>query len=147
MNNIEKYELDRVGYLVIRQMLTPGEIKSMAGAVDELEQHALENLSKPPHKFSPWGWGGPYHQDPERGYHASGQKASGKTLIIEDFWNATPAFDMLINHAKTMGYIRPIIQEPPTINNSEIRIRYPHNATSAHMGGPIGHKYRYAFSG
>jgi len=146
MNEFEMYEFDRVGYLVIPQMLTAGEVKSLAGAVDELEEHALENLSKPPYKVSPWGWGGQYHQDPERGYHAAGQKAPGKTLIIEDFWNATPAFDFLINHEKTMGYITPIIQERPTINNSEIRIRYTQNATGAHMGGPIGHKYRYAFT-
>jgi len=147
MNNIEMYEFDRLGYLIIPQMLTPDNVKSMALAVDELEHHALENLSKPPHKVSPWGWGGQYHQDLERGYHAAGEKAEGKTLIIEDFWNASPAFDVLINHAKTMEYIRPIIQEAPTINNSEIRIRYPKNATGTHMGGPISHKYRYAFTG
>lgn len=146
MNDIEKYEFDRQGYLVIPQLLTPGEVKIMVGAVDELERHALENLSKPPHKISPWGFGGKYRQDLELGYHAVGEKATGQTLIIEDFWNASPAFDVLLNHAKTMDYILPIIQETPTINNSEIRIRYPQNATGCHMGGPISHKYRYAFT-
>jgi hypothetical protein len=145
MNDIEKYEFDRLGYLVIIDMLTPGEAKSLKATVDELEEHALAHLSKPPRKDSPWGWG-QYHVNTERGYHTSGEKARGKSLIIEDFWNASPAFDFLINHAKTMDYIRPIIQETPTINNSEIRIRYPQNATGTHMGGPIGHKYRYAFT-
>ena len=146
MTPIEQYEFDRLGFLVIPQLITPEEAKGLLAAVNDLEAHALENLAKPPHKTSPWGWGGQYHQDPERGYHAAGQKAEGKTLMIEDFWNATPAFDFLINHARTMEYIAPIIQETPTINNSEIRIRYPHNATGTHMGGPIGHKYRYAFT-
>ena len=145
MNTFEKYEFDRLGYLVIEDMLKPEEAKSMKAAVDEIEEHALANLSKPPRKDSPWGWG-QYHQSHERGYHAAGEKAQGKSLIIEDFWNASSAFDILINHAKTMEYISPIIQGTTTINNSEIRIRYPQNATSAHMGGPISHKYRYAFT-
>jgi hypothetical protein len=145
MNNIEKYEFDRLGYLVLPQFLTRGEVKTMAMAVDELEAHALRHLHEKPRKHSPW-FPHEYHQNPERGYHASGEKADGKTLIIEDFWNATPAFDGLINHAKTMDYITPIIMGRATINNSEIRIRYPQNATGAHMGGPISHKYRYTFT-
>jgi hypothetical protein len=146
MNDIEKYEFDRVGFLEIKDMLTTAEAKGMLAAVNELEEHALANLANPPHKLSPWGWGGRYHQDLELGYHAAGERAMGKTLIIEDFWNASPAFDLLINHAKTMSYIRDIFMETSTINNSEIRIRYPQNATGTHMGGPIGHKYRYAFT-
>lgn len=145
MNDIEKYEFDRLGYLVIKDMLTPEEAQSMKAAVDELEAHALENLTKPPRKDSPWGWA-QYHRSPDRGYHASGQKGEGKSLIIEDFWNASAAFDVLINHDKTMAYINAIIMGTATINNSEIRIRYPKNATGTHMGGPIGHKYRYAFT-
>jgi hypothetical protein len=125
--------------------LTPEEVAALSTAVDELEAHALKHLHEKPRKHSPW-WQADYHQNPELGYHAHGEKASGKTLIIEDFWNATPAFDVLIGHAKTMAYINPIVQERPTINNSEIRIRYPQNATGAHMGGPLSHKYRYAFT-
>ncbi|CAK4869433.1 unnamed protein product [Aphanomyces euteiches] len=45
-----------------------------------------------------------------------------------------------------MDYIRSIIQGPIRINNSEIRIRYTGNASATHMGGPIDHKYRYAFN-
>jgi ectoine hydroxylase-related dioxygenase (phytanoyl-CoA dioxygenase family) len=145
MNDIERYEFDRLGYLVIPQLISVDEAKSLAAAVDEVEEHALKNLQAEPRKQSPW-WDANYHRSPERGYHAQGEKARGKTLIIEDFWNASPAFDFLINHPKTMSYITPIIQERPTINNSEIRIRYPENATGAHMGGPISHKYRYAFT-
>lgn len=147
MNDIQKYEFDRLGYLVIPQLLTPGEVAGLARAVDELEEHVAANISKPPRKVSPWSFSSDYHRDEERGYHANGEKAKGKTFLIEDIWNASPAFDLLINHAKTMEYIRAIILETPTINNSELRIRYPRNATGTHMGGPISHKYRYAFSG
>src|SRR5271154_1788285 len=104
MNDFEKYEFDRLGYLVIKDMLKPEEAKGLKEAVDELEEHALANLSKPPRKDSPWGWG-QYHANPDRGYHVSGENARGKSLLIEDFWNASSAFDFLINHTKTMSYI------------------------------------------
>ena len=146
MNDIEKYEFDRQGYLVIPGLLTPKETKVLAEATDALEEHALAHVNEEPRKISPWKMG-EYHRNEERGYHVTGRRDKGATLIIEDFWNADSAFDLLVNHEKTMEFIRDIIMEEPTINNSEIRIRYPHNATGTHMGGPIGHKYRYAFTG
>lgn len=145
MNPIEKYEFDRVGYLVIPGLLKKEECEALLSAVDELEEEALGTLKLPPRKISPWT-NLDYHRDGKRGYHAWGGKAFGQTLMIEDFWNATPAFDILINHAATMAYVRAVVQERCTINNSEIRIRYPGNATGSHMGGPISHKYRYAFT-
>jgi hypothetical protein len=145
MNRIEQYEFDRVGYLVITGMLDSQEVSTLRAAIDALEQHALAHLHLPPRKISPW-FGTDYHRSAERGYHAWGSSDDGQTLMIEDFWNADPAFDFLINHDKTMNYINALVQERPTINNSEIRIRYPRNATGVHMGGPIGHKYRYAFT-
>ena len=127
-------------------MLTAAEVQSFSAAVDELEQHAIEHLQQPPRKMDNW-WGRyEYHRSPDRGYHAFGRRAKGESLLIEDFWNASAAFDPLINHARTMTYIRTVISGRATINNSEIRIRYPGNATNAHMGGPISHKYRYAFT-
>jgi hypothetical protein len=144
MNDIEKYEFDRQGFLVLPAMLTPEETCRLADAVEELEAHALERIDRPPRKQALWGQN--YHHNVERGYHAWGSKEYGKTLMIEDFFNADPAFDLLVNHARTMDCIRAIVQGPTRINNSEIRIRYPGNATGTHMGGPIGHKYRYAFS-
>jgi len=145
MNDIEKYEFDRSGYLIIKDLLTAEQCKLLRAAVDELEEHALSNLKRDPRKLDPWGFNQDYHRN-ERGYHAWGEKAFGKTLMIEDFWNATPAFDFLIHHEKTMGYVNSVVQGRKTINNSEIRIRYPGNATGSHMGGPISHKYRYSFT-
>jgi hypothetical protein len=125
-------------------MLTPEEVASLASAIAALEAHALERLDQPPRKESLWG--PVYHWSQEKGYHAWGSNRPGETLMIEDFFNADPAFDILADHPRTMDYIGNIVQGPVRINNSELRIRYQGNATGTHMGGPIDHKYRYAFN-
>lgn len=144
MNKIEQYEFDRVGYIVIPNFLNDDELESLSVAIDALEAHALAQAHRPPDKISAFGL--KYRHDAERGYFASGAREAGNTLIIEDFFNADSAFDTLINHAPTMAYINAIIQERPTINNCEIRIRYPGNQTGSHMGGPVGRKHRYYYS-
>jgi hypothetical protein len=160
MDAVEKYEFDRQGFLVIPGMVSEaGEPRlgraadsgggrapggRLLAAVEALEEHALARIDLPPRKQSLWG--PVYHCDPERGYHANGRNGYGETLMIEDFFNADPAFDLLVDHPRTMAYIREIVQGPVRINNSEIRIRYPGNATGTHMGGPIDHKYRYGFN-
>ena len=145
MNKIEQYEFDRVGYIVIPNFLTDEELKSLSAAIDALEAHALSQANHPPDKISAFGL--EYRHDAERGYFATGSREHGNTLIIEDFFNADPTFDTLVDHAPTMAYINAIIQERPTINNCEIRIRYPGNQTGSHMGGPVGRKHRYYYSG
>lgn len=145
MNEIETFEFDRQGYVVIEGLLTGKEVAALAVAVDELEEHALERVDQPPRKQS--AWGAEYHANPERGYHVQGERAEGKTLIIEDYWNADPVFDVLVDHEPTMNYIHAIVKARPTINNSEIRIRYQGNATGCH-GGTVSasQKYRYSFT-
>lgn len=144
MDAIERYEFDRQGFLVIPGMLTEEEAGELLAVVDALEAHALARIDLPPRKESLWG--PVYHFDPDRGYHASGAKGYGRTLMIEDFFNADPAFDRLVDHPRTMACIREIVQGPIRINNSEIRIRYPGNTSGTHMGGPLDHKYRYGFN-
>ncbi len=144
MDTIEQYEFDRQGYIIIPNMLDQEAVAELASAVDSLEQHALEHLDLPPRKESIWGPN--YHRSPDKGYHAWGSNKAGETLMIEDFFNADPAFDRLVDHERTMQYIKTIVQGPQRINNSEIRIRYQGNATGTHMGGPIDHKYRYSFN-
>ena len=144
MDERERYEFDRQGFIIIKDVLSQAEVAQLAKAVDELEEHALRHVQSPPRKVSPWG--PEYHANPERGYHVQGAKGEGKTLIIEDFWNADPAFDVLANHPRTMQYIRTIVQGRPTVNNSELRVRYTGNHSGTHMGGPIDHKYRYGFN-
>ncbi len=144
MNEIEEYEFDRVGYLTIAGLLMDREAASLAAAVDALEEEAAARVAQSPRWPSPIG-GIEYHHNVEGGYYVSGARETGNTLIIEDFFNADPAFDFLVDHAPTMSYIHAIVQERATINNSEIRIRYPGNQTGTHMGGPIGGKHRYGY--
>mgnify|MGYP003331914229 CR=1 FL=1 len=132
MNKEEAYEFDRQGYIVIKDMLDAAQVQSLAAAIDALEEHALAHVALPPRKVS--AWGAEYHASAEKGYHVQGAKAEGQTLIIEDFWNADPTFDVLVNHARTMEYIHAIVKSRPTINNSEIRIRYRGNASGSHGG-------------
>lgn len=145
MTEIEQYEFDRQGYIVIKDMLTHQEVESLRLAVDVLEEHALEYVDKPPRLVSAWGH--EYHANKEKGYHVQGAKEEGKTLIIEDFWNADSVFDVLLDHPKTMDYVQAVVRSRPTINNSEIRIRYKGNASSSHGGmRPDNSKYRYTFN-
>ena len=145
MNKIEQYEFDRQGYITIKNMLTDAEVQSLREAVDRLEEHALSNVDLPPRKLS--AWGAEYHVNTEKGYHVQGSGTEGKTLIIEDFWNADPTFDLLVNHEKTLPYVQTAIRGRYTINNSEIRIRYKNNTSRSHGGTrPENQKYRYTSS-
>ena len=74
MSAAEKYEFDRLGYLVFRDFLTADEVHSLRVATEKLEAHANAMIApkpggehRPPHKLAPWG--GRYHYDPELGYH------------------------------------------------------------------------------
>jgi hypothetical protein len=152
MDAVLRYEFDRLGYLVLPGFLSASEVAALSEAIDWLEEHAAENVTKPPRKAGtlyPSDW----HQNPDYGYHAismpspDGSRGAGQTMIVEDFFNAHPAFDLLVDHGPTMDVISTIVQGPARINNSELRFRYPANSTGQHMGGPIDHKYRYSFNG
>ena len=150
MNEIEKYEFDRKGYIIVRKLLKKEQVKNLLSSINLLEKHAIKNLKKPPRKMSPWG--PEYHLNAKKGYHAQGEKKDGGSIIIEDFWNVDSTFDCLINHGPTMQYINAVIQTRPTINNSEIRIRYYQNKTVSHGGNTHGRssnlssqKYKYSF--
>ena len=86
MNEIEKYEFDRKGYIIIRKLLKKRQVKNLLSSINLLEKHAIKNLKKPPRKMSPWG--PEYHLNTKKGYHAQGEKKDGGSVIIEDFWNA-----------------------------------------------------------
>ena len=87
-----------------------------------------------------------YHYDPELGYHCRGARAEGQTIIIEDFINADPAFDFLVDHPRTMAYVHEVVKEKPSINNTEIRCRYRGNQSGSHgSGSVVSRKYRYDY--
>ena len=144
MNKIEQYEFDRVGYIVIPNLLTDLEVESLSAAIDALEEDALAQLDRPPDKISAYGL--EYRHNPEKGYFVNGAKGEGNSLLIDEFFNFDREFDVLVDHAPTMAYIGAIVQERPTINNSELRIRYPGNQTASHCGGPVGLKLRYYYN-
>lgn len=149
MTDIEQYEFDRQGFLVLPDFLTDEEVNRLVPAIDELERHAIEHYQLEPRKMSKKDVRKrEYHFNRERGYHVHGGHQYGQTLLIEDFFNFDSAFDFLVNHPKTMSYIRKIVQGNPRdgigINNSELRVRYSGNCTRAHGGGPTSYKYRYA---
>ncbi len=136
MNEYEPYEFDRSGYIVMPNFLSPEQVTQLSDAVDRLEAHALAHKDLPPRITAPWG--SEYHRNEQYGYHVNASdKSGGLTLLIEDFFNFDPAFDMLVNEPKTMAYMRAIVQERPTINNSELRVRYSGNFSGTHMGGPL----------
>jgi len=143
MNDFERYEFDRTGYLVIKNLLSHDELRKLNAGATELEAHAMPNRSQPPRKAFPWGTGNSHRN--ERGYHVHGGINTGETLVVEDFWNFSSAFDGLLCHARTESYISNVVLGKATINNSELRIRFTGNNTGTHMGGPIDHKYRYGF--
>jgi len=144
MNEIERYEFDRQGFIVVENMLDPTIVSSLSAAVDELQEHAQHNINQQPRKSSPWGSN--YHQNPDLGYHVDGSNGEGNTIIIEDFWNADVRFDALVNEVRTMAYIDQIIQGRATINNSEIRVRFRGNQSGSHGGmRNENQKYRYYF--
>ena len=47
MNDIEQYEFDRLGYLVIPNFLTDAEVTSLSAAIDAAEEDALAQVGSP----------------------------------------------------------------------------------------------------
>ena len=63
MNEVQRYEFDRQGFLVIEGMLSAAQVARLAEAVDSLEEHAVARIDAPPRKLSSRGF--EYHQDPD----------------------------------------------------------------------------------
>ena len=147
MNEIETFEFDRQGYIVIENLLDETQVAALAEAVDELERTPRSRTS--PSRHASKAAGEPTTTPiPSAAITPTASEAEGKTLMIEDYWNANPAFDVFARppadhelhprHRQTAA--RPI-------NNSEIRIRYRGNATGCH-GGTVSasQKYRYSYT-
>ena len=151
MSRQDLFEFDRQGYLLIKNMLTQSEVASLDAAVRSLEADAHARLAAGPAPVPPRNYFG------ERGYHAlvnagRGAEAAGEyqACVLEDFWNADAAFDVLVAHGPTLAYVNALIQEDPKLNNSQIFLRYPGSTSNLHSGGwqqgnshGPGSKYRY----
>ena len=44
MTDVERYDFDRLGYIIVRNFLTSSETEQLRGAVDRLEAHARARL-------------------------------------------------------------------------------------------------------
>ena len=149
MSEQDLFELDRSGYLLIKGLLMPAESVRLATAMDLLESDAHARLVEAGGSVLPAN----YFAD--RGYHAlvnagRGADEPGRftSMVLEDWWNADSAYDLLVDHAPTMAYMSSLIQEEPRLNNSQLFLRYPgstsqlHSGTWSHGGGS---KYRYSW--
>lgn len=143
MNAVDQYNFDRQGFIHIPALLSKTEADTLLTACKALEADAVGCRERAP-KFRAI-WGNHCWRSPEHGYFALGNQAENDTIIVDDFWLFPQSFDMLIDHAPTMDYIRDIVQGAVSINNSELRIRYRGNATGMHMGFPHGHGVKYAY--
>jgi len=147
MNDVERYNFDRMGYLHIPALLTRDETRRLYDASIALEADALACRERSPKHMAMYGMA--YWQNQKHGYYAHGNRADGQTLMVEDFWLYPGEFDFLVGHERTLAYVKrvlkPGVRNDPFINNSELRIRYTGNHTGIHMGFPWGHmaKYRY----
>ena len=150
MNDTDRYLFDLQGYVHLPGLLTAETTATLYQAALALEQEALAARATGARWISRAEARKPdprpdYWQHPEHGYFAKGTTEPGDTVLVEDFWLSPSAFDVLIGHEPTLAAIRRVIRGKVAINNSELRIRYPDNATGMHMGFPQGHasKYRY----
>ena len=143
MNPTQRYLFDLQGFLHLPGLLTRDETQRLLTATKQLEEDALACRAESKKWKSVWG--PEYWQNQRHGYFAFGDRAHGQTLMVEDFWLYPDAFDMLIGHGPTRAIVAGAVASPYSINNSEIRIRYPGNLTGRHMGYPTNRdsKYRY----
>lgn len=151
MSQADLFEFDRTGYLLVKQMLLADEVSRLHAAVRALEVDARARLTAAPAVAG-------QNYFASRGYHALvnagvGSETPGdyRVLVLEDFWNADAAFDLLVDHAPTNVFMSALIQEQPRLNNSQIFLRYPGSESNLHSGGwaggrshGAGSKYRYA---
>lgn len=146
MNETEKYQFDLNGYLLVKGILTPDQVQACLRAADELAQHMAANIDAPPQFRSPFNLD--YRFDDRYQCHSyKTESGGGLQYVIDDFLNASDAFDVLVNHEPTMRYIRELCAGPYRIVSSELRYRYRSNTTPTHMGGPMDTRNKYEFSG
>jgi hypothetical protein len=145
MTEEEKYLFDLNGYILVKRLLSASEVADCLRAAKELEPRVRRTIDKEP--FCTAKFGLRYHLEEELGCSWYKSDAGGTQHIVEDFINASPSFDCLINHQPTMKYVHALARGPYHITSAELRFRYQGNYTPTHMGGPIDPRNRYEFIG
>jgi hypothetical protein len=146
MNEIEKYHFDLEGYILVKGILSKAEAAEYLAAADALEEKVSATPAGVPSFTGHYGI--EYYTDDALGvFHYESISGGGRQVVVDDFLNASSAFDPLIGHAPTMAYVRELASGPYRLTSSELRIRYKNNKTFTHMGGPIDPRNRYEFAG
>ena len=154
MNETEKFLFDCQGFIHIQEFLAKSEVAALLDTCLQLEQHARTCEYSAPRFIATCDF--EFWQNEECGYFATNANTEpdGGTFLIDDFWLFPGAFDMLVGHEPTMGYIRELIKHKSyrttspdgiLVNNAELRIRYPGNSTPAHMGYPRNANRRFNY--
>ena len=146
MNEVEKYKFDLDGYLLVKGLLEPGHVQKCLAAADVVHRHISANIDAEPRYRSVQNID--YRFDEPYQCHSYKDMAGGGVqYIIDDFLNASEAFDVLVNHEPTMKYVRDLCVGPYRIVSSELRCRHKSNTTPTHMGGPMDTRNKYEFAG
>lgn len=146
MNEAERYLFDLNGYLVVKGCLEEVVRRACLEAVEHLESHVVAHADDEPQLV---GFAGiKYRFDEQYQFHSyKSVSGGGLQFVVDDFLNASPAFDALVGHERTMAYAREMVAGPYRIGSSEIRYRYRANRTDTHMGGKMDVRNRYQFIG
>jgi hypothetical protein len=146
MNDVEKYQFDLNGYLLVKGLLGLDDVRRCLVVADAMESHIATNIDAEPRLL---GFANISHRFDEKYQCYSYKSTSGGGLqyVVDDFLNASEAFDPLVGHPPTMEYIEELSAGPHWISSSELRYRHKSNLTSSHMGGRMDSRNRYEFVG
>jgi hypothetical protein len=146
MNYTEKYLFDLNGYLLVKGLLGNDDVRACLAAATELEEHIGNNIDAEPqflgHASIRYRFDETYNC-----YSYKNQSGGGVQYIVDDFLNASSAFDVLVGHEPTMRYVEDLAAGPYRIGSSELRYRYKSNTTHTHMGGVVDSRNHYEFVG
>jgi phytanoyl-CoA dioxygenase PhyH len=146
MNEIEKYQFDLNGFIVVKRLLSREDVKRYLAAAEGLENRVARKLDEPPNYVGHFSI--EYHYDKELGCSSyKNDWGGGLQYIVDDFFNASSEFDSLVNHGPTMAYVSEMAMGPFQLVSSELRFRYKGNVTLTHMGGVIDARNRFEFVG
>ena len=146
MNETERYLFDLNGYIIVRNILSDEEVRQYLAVAEQLEDHFRTTIDDEPRLL---GFAHiPYRFDDKYQCHTyKHMGGGGMQIVVDDFLNASPVFDSLVGHARTMAYVDELCVGPNWIGSSELRYRFKSNETHTHMGGHMDMRNRYQFAG
>jgi hypothetical protein len=145
VNERERYHFDLEGYLLVKGLLGKTQAVDLLAATQALEDFVVPHLADPVDFVGQFNI--EYRVNDDLGIcFYDNMAGGGRQIIVDDFLNATSAFDCLVGHGPTMDYVREMATPPYQLASSELRIRYKHNKTLTHMGGPIDTRNRFCFA-